>query len=93
MKINEINLRRILDSRDEESLEVELVTSAGTHSAQVAQGKSRGSGEAPVLTFEEAQVKLASALPALTRNWQKLEDLEAVIHGLLAQRIFPKCQN
>jgi len=79
MKINEINLRKILDSQDEESLEVEIITSAGTHSAQVAQGKSRGSGEAPVLAFEEAQDKLASALPALIRNWQKLEDLEAVI--------------
>jgi len=79
MKIEEINLREILDSRDEASLEVELVTTAGTHTAQVPQGKSRGSGEAPVLSFGEAQVKFASCKEALLRNWQKLEDLEAVV--------------
>ena len=79
MKIEEINLREILDSRDENSLEVELVTTSGTHTAQVPQGKSRGSGEAPVLIFAEAQVKLASVKEQLLRNWQKLEDLEAVV--------------
>ena len=79
MKIEEINIREILDSRDEASLEVELVTSAGAHTAQVPQGKSRGSGEAPVLTFAEAEAKLASSREALSRNWQKLEDLESVV--------------
>ncbi|MDD5547284.1 MAG: phosphopyruvate hydratase [Candidatus Pacebacteria bacterium] len=56
MKIKDIVLRQIYDSRGEETLEVDLVTGAGdSFWAQIPSGKSRGKNEASVLNFKQAQ--------------------------------------
>jgi len=79
MRIEKVRANKILDSRGEESLEIELVTSAGVHKAKVPQGKSRGSGEASVLTHEEIEEHLEEIGDKLLTTWQSVEEIEELI--------------
>ncbi|MFA6364914.1 MAG: hypothetical protein WCW78_00740 [Candidatus Paceibacterota bacterium] len=55
MYINDIRIRQIFDSRGEPTIEIELHDKVGfSHRAAVPSGKSRGTREASVFTFEEA---------------------------------------
>lgn len=54
MKIDNVILKRILDSRGEPTIEVGIKAGGGEFSAQIPSGKSRGSREAAVLSPERA---------------------------------------
>ncbi|MDD5430874.1 MAG: hypothetical protein PHP03_01475 [Candidatus Pacebacteria bacterium] len=59
MKVKDIILRQIFDSRAEETLEVDLITDENVSFwAQIPSGKSRGSKEAAVFDLSEAQKSL-----------------------------------
>lgn len=56
MKIKDIAIRQIFDSRGEATIEVELISDEGrSFAAQIPSGKSRGTNEAYVLPFRKAQ--------------------------------------
>ena len=57
MKISDVNLKIILDSRGKETLEAELKTDEFSSSASVPSGKSKGAHEAFVLEPEKALEK------------------------------------
>jgi len=59
MKIQDITVRKIFDSRGESTIEVSLKAGNRWFSASVPSGKSRGSREAKVFSFSEAVRALA----------------------------------
>lgn len=59
MKIHDITVRKIFDSRGEPTIEVSLKAGGRWFSASVPSGKSRGSREARVLSFADAARALA----------------------------------
>ncbi len=68
MKIKNIILTKIFDSRGEPTLEVTLIAYDGTRGvAQVPSGKSRGSNEASVVPFDHAKRALAGFMPIMRR--------------------------
>jgi len=69
MRVNNIVLRKIFDSRGEPTLEVALAANSGIiGTAQVPSGKSRGTGEANVVSFEHAVRSAKAILPAMRRT-------------------------
>lgn len=69
MKIKDIIIREIYDSRAEPTIEVGVVTEDGTTLAQIPSGKSRGSREAAVLPYAEAKKAVEEKLlPAIVNQ-------------------------
>ena len=68
MRIKNIICTKIFDSRGEPTLEISLITNSGTvGTAQVPSGKSRGTGEASVVSFEHASRSARAILNAMRR--------------------------
>lgn len=68
MRVKDVVLTKIFDSRGEPTIEVTLITRDGKKgTAQVPSGKSRGTGEASVASFEHAVRSAKAILPALRR--------------------------
>ena len=64
MKIKDIAVRKIFDSRGNPTVEIELITKNGKHRASVPAGKSRGKNEAFVLA---PALVIRRALPVVRR--------------------------
>ena len=62
MKIEDIKVNKILDSRGEWAIEVEIISEGIKEKASVPSGKSKGSYEAISLSYEEIQDNLESFL-------------------------------
>jgi GxxExxY protein len=62
MKIEDIRVNKILDSRGEWTIEVEIISEGIKEKASVPSGKSRGSYEAISLSYEEVQKNLKEFL-------------------------------
>jgi enolase len=62
MKIEDINVNKILDSRGEWTIEVEIISEGIKEKASVPSGKSKGSYEAISLNYEEIQNNLKQIL-------------------------------
>jgi enolase len=68
MKIKEVILTKIFDSRGEPTLEAAIATISGiVGKAQVPSGKSRGTGEASVVSYDHAARALRGILPKIRR--------------------------
>jgi len=62
MKIEDIKVKKILDSRGEWTIEVEILSEGIKEKASVPSGKSKGSYEAVSLSFEDIQKNLVEFL-------------------------------
>ena len=62
MKIEDIRVNKILDSRGEWTIEVEIISEGIKEKANVPSGKSKGSYEAISLSYEEIQKNLKKIL-------------------------------
>lgn len=60
MKIKEIKLKKIFDSRKEETFEIEMSSENFSVFSSVGKGKSRGSQEVTLISSKEAPLKLES---------------------------------
>ncbi|MBU1000007.1 hypothetical protein KKE78_01240 [Patescibacteria group bacterium] len=76
MKIDDIQLRIISDSRGDKTLEVDLILEGQEALASVASGKSKGRGEAFVLDPELALNKLKEIKPELEKDFSSLEEFD-----------------
>jgi len=77
MKIIDVNLKIILDSRGEETLEAELKSDKFSASASVPAGKSKGAHEAFVLEPKKAPEKFESIKPQiLNREFNTQEEFD-----------------
>ncbi len=80
MKIKEIKVRQILDSRGEETLEVELETQKGVKAlAQVPQGKSKSSKEVVYLPFEKVKENLKLLEELYKRSIDSIQELDSIL--------------
>lgn len=69
MRIKDVYIHKIFDSRGEPTVEIELITATGSYRGSAPSGKSRGSGEAAVLPFVEAVVAVEQRIrPAMARR-------------------------
>jgi enolase len=69
MRVKNVICTKIFDSRGEPTLEIALVTNSGiAGTAQVPSGKSRGTGEASVVSFDRAVRSAKGILPAMRRR-------------------------
>ena len=69
MRIKNVICTKIFDSRGEPTLEVSLIINSGMiGTAQVPSGKSRGAGEASVVSFDHAARTLKAILPVVRRK-------------------------
>lgn len=83
MKLNEAELKIILDSRGEETLEAELKSDKFSASASVPSGKSRGAHEAFVLEPKLALQKIKSIKPQiLSREFESQEEFDNFLISL-----------
>lgn len=68
IRITNATVTKIFDSRGEPTIEIALTTHGGTTgTAQVPSGKSRGTGEVSVVSFDRAVRAVRSILPSLRR--------------------------
>ena len=83
MKISDANLKIILNSRGEETLEVALNMDMFLAKASAPSGKSRGSYEAAVLEPPEAISKFENIKPQILNNdWQTQEEFDKFLISL-----------
>jgi len=83
MKIIDVNLKIILDSRGEETLEAELKSDKFSASASVPAGKSKGAHEAFVLEPKKAPEKFESIKPQiLNREFNTQEEFDNFLISL-----------
>jgi enolase len=77
MKIKDIKSKRILDSRGEETIEVEIKSKETKEKAGVPLGKSKGSYEAISLSYEEIQKNLKEFLKEVKEtNFQSSKEFD-----------------
>ncbi|MCL5784991.1 MAG: phosphopyruvate hydratase [Patescibacteria group bacterium] len=76
MKIGQVNLKIINDSRKEPTLEAELVVDGVQGAASVPSGKSKGSNEVFVLDPQAVIQKLDEIKPKLIRDFNSLEEFD-----------------
>jgi enolase len=77
MKIENIKVKRILDSRGEETIEVEILSEVIRERASVPSGKSKGSYEAISLSYEEIQKNLKEFLKEVKEiNFQSSKEFD-----------------
>ncbi len=76
MKVDDIRVKIINDSRGEKTLEVDLDLDGQKAIASVPSGKSKGANEAFVLEPELAIWKLDEIKPKLQRKFQSLEEFD-----------------
>jgi len=81
MKIKDITVREIFDSRGEETIEIGISdVRARTFRAQVPSGKSRGKNEAAVFSYGQAQKSIASLRKQLLRrNFSSVRSVDQFI--------------
>lgn len=84
MKIKNIILRQIFDSRGEETIEIDLATAeSDSFWAQIPSGKSRGKNEAAVLSFAGAKKSLKTAAKNLIgRDFNSIKELDDFLISL-----------
>lgn len=83
MRIDDITLKTITDSRGDKTLEVEMVASDKKVSASVPSGKSKGSNEAFVLEPQKALEKFAQIkFDLLSTNFDSLEGFDNFLISL-----------
>lgn len=83
MRLNEVNLRIISDSRNKETLEAELKSGEFLTSASVPSGKSTGSHEAFVLEPKKALEKFEQIKPQiLSREFENQEEFDNFLISL-----------
>ncbi len=78
MKIKNISLREIFDSRGESTIEIELQDETGDISrSEVPSGKSRGSREVVVLSYHESQKNWGEIVKnVIKQNWRSIAELD-----------------
>lgn len=81
MKIKELILREIFDSRGEPTLEAELSSESGAFRADIPSGKSRGTNEASVLPYADARkaFEKIAKLQVVGRDFSSVSDLDAFL--------------
>ncbi|MDO8442795.1 MAG: phosphopyruvate hydratase [bacterium] len=85
MILEDIKIHEIFDSRGESTLEVEVLDEKlNSFSAQIPSGKSRGKGEAAVLSFKEAEKVLNELVKKelFNKNFNSIKDLDDFLIGL-----------
>lgn len=83
MKLEDVNLKQIPDSRGEATIEVGIKTGGGEFSASVPSGKSRGSGEAAVLPPADAERALQSIKEKIIgRNFINIKEFDGFLIAL-----------
>lgn len=90
MKIQQVDVKIITDSRGEETLEAQIVLDGIQASASVPSGKSKGLNEAFVLDPESAVKKLDEIRPKIMRDFASLEEFDRFLIELDST---PKKQN
>lgn len=82
MKIKNIKLNKVYDSRGEETLEVILIDENGNYaSSQIPQGKSKGSNEVVCLDFQKAKNALENLIlpEILNKEFLDIKDLDQTL--------------
>lgn len=82
MKVEDIQIRVIKDSRGEETLEAEIILGGIQASASVPSGKSKGSSEVFVLDPELAVKRLDEIRPKILWDFGSLEQFDNFLIGL-----------
>jgi enolase len=80
--VHDISLRKIFDSRGEETVECEIKTSAGVFHASVPAGKSTGSREVVALDFEKAKKAFEGARKRLIeKNFSSVREFDEALRA------------
>lgn len=81
MTIHDISVRKIFDSRGEETIEIGVIGGKGTSFfAQIPSGKSRGKNEAVVLSYEQARHSISDLKSVLVgRNFDSVSSLDGAL--------------
>ncbi|MEK7463335.1 MAG: hypothetical protein AAB621_03180 [Patescibacteria group bacterium] len=85
MRLEDIKIHEIFDSRGESTIEVEVLDEKlNSFSAQIPSGKSRGKREAAVLSFKEAEKVLNDLVKkeVVHKNFNSIKDLDNFLIGL-----------
>ena len=85
MRLEDIKIHEIFDSRGESTIEVEVLDEKlNSFSAQIPSGKSRGKREATVLSFKEAEKVLNELVrkEIIRKNFNSIKDLDNFLIGL-----------
>lgn len=85
MIFEDIKIHEIFDSRGESTIEVEVLDEKlNSFSAQIPSGKSRGKGEAAVLSFKDAEKVLNELVKKeiIRKNFNSIKDLDNFLISL-----------
>ncbi|MEK7478832.1 MAG: phosphopyruvate hydratase [Patescibacteria group bacterium] len=85
MRLEDIKIHEIFDSRGESTIEVEVLDEKlNSFSAQIPSGKSRGKREATVLSFKDAEKALNELVrkEIIRKNFNSIKDLDNFLIGL-----------
>lgn len=83
MKIIDIKIFKIFDSRSQETIEIELHTAGGVFRSAVPAGKSTGKREAKVFPFSEAKKSVATIRNAMEgKDFSSIVEFDAFLRAL-----------
>ncbi|PJE75662.1 hypothetical protein COV04_03625 [Candidatus Uhrbacteria bacterium CG10_big_fil_rev_8_21_14_0_10_48_11] len=84
MKLDDLRVRKIFDSRGEPTIEVVALDGARvSHRAAVPSGKSRGSAEAKVFSYHEAEQSIEALRKAmLGREYGSVHEVDELLLGI-----------